>query len=134
MASNVRMKIAAGATVLGLGGLAGYALASNDGQSAAAGQAARELQPKVHTEVVHRTIHVRAKGRAEEDAAGGSPSAGSGTSLSSYESDDHDADESDDHGAYESDDGDEHGEHESDGHDRHESGEHDEHESEGGDD
>lgn len=68
MASNVRMKIAAGATVLGLGGLAGYALASNDGQSVAAGQAARD--PKVHTEVVHRTIHVRPKGRSDEMAAG----------------------------------------------------------------
>ena len=78
MASNVRMKIAAGATVLGLGGLAGYALGSNDGQppSASGQTTADKPKPKVHTQVVHRTIHVRPKGSSESAAAGSGSSSG----------------------------------------------------------
>ena len=47
--NNVRMKIAAGATVLGLGGLAGFALGSNDAPpaSAAGDAAAPHQKPKV---------------------------------------------------------------------------------------
>lgn len=59
--SNVRMKIAAGATVLGLGGLGGYALATNDTvepPTEAATLAAKQ-KPKVRTQVVRRTVHVR---------------------------------------------------------------------------
>jgi hypothetical protein len=91
------MKIAAGVTALGLGGLGGYALASNDGQTAAAGQATVE-EPKsgTRTEVVHRTIHVRARGRSEEAALAAS-SSGPGSAEaplsdlpSSYEGDDYD--------------------------------------------
>ena len=71
MASNMRMRIAAGATVLGLGGLAGYALGSNDGQQAQAGAASADHpKPKVHTEVIHRTKHVRPKPKTENAAAG----------------------------------------------------------------
>lgn len=83
MASNVRMKIAAGATVLGLGGLAGYALGSNDGQppSASGQTTADKPKPKVHTQVVHRTIHVRPKGSSENAAAGSSPGSGSAGST-----------------------------------------------------
>ena len=133
MASNVRMRIAAGATVLGLGGLAGYALATNDGQSAAAEAPAQDPKPKVRTEVVHRTIHVRAKDGSEAGAGGAAsgsspapgspgsvvtpvtdtsgyaaPSTGSSGSSSSDERDEH----GDDEGEHESDDD---GEHESDG-------------------
>jgi len=66
------MKIAAGVTVLGLGGLAGYALGSNDGQAASADAATAQEspKPKVHRQVVHRTIHVRPKGEPEDAAAG----------------------------------------------------------------
>ena len=83
MASNVRMKIAAGATVLGLGGLAGYALGSNDGPppSASGQTTADKPKPKVHTQVVHRTIHVRPKG-SSEDVAAGAGAAGSGSAGS----------------------------------------------------
>jgi hypothetical protein len=83
VASNMRMRIAAGATVLGLGGLAGYALGSNDGQQAHAGSATAEgfPKPKVHTQVVHRTIHVRPKGKTEK--VGGADAGSSGGSGSS---------------------------------------------------
>ena len=84
MASNVRMKIAAGATVLGLGGLAGYALGSNDGPppSASGQTTADKPKPKVHTQVVHRTIHVRPKGSSEDVAAGSGSAAGPGSAGS----------------------------------------------------
>ena len=81
MASNVRMKIAAGATVLGLGGLAGYALGSNDGPPPSASGQTTADKPKVHTQVVHRTIHVRPKGRTEDTAAGSSSGPGSAGST-----------------------------------------------------
>ena len=72
--ANVRMRIAAGATVLGLGGLAGYALGSNDGPpaSASAQSAALHQKPKVHKQVVHRTVNVHPKGKAAA-MAGASP-------------------------------------------------------------
>ena len=72
--ANVRMRIAAGATVLGLGGLAGYALGSNDGPpaSAAGTPAALHQKPKVHKQVVHRTVNVHPKGKAAA-LAGASP-------------------------------------------------------------
>lgn len=81
MASNLKMRIAAGATVLGLGGLAGYALGSNDGQQAQAGSATAQdpPKPKVHTQVVHRTIHVRPKGKTENAAAGSSAGSSGGS-------------------------------------------------------
>jgi len=83
VASNMRMRIAAGATVLGLGGLAGYALGSNDGQQAQAGAASADHpKPKVHTQVVHRTIHVRPKGSSKDVAAGSGAAAGSGSAGS----------------------------------------------------
>lgn len=137
MAGNVRMKIAVGATVLGLGGLASYALGSNDGQPASA-DAPTAQDPRVRTEVVHRTIHVRAKGRSEDVAgADGSSDPGAAEALvndlpSSYENDEGDEYESqgDEYesqgGGYESedaesesedDDGDEPDEHESEGED-----------------
>jgi hypothetical protein len=99
------MKIAAGATVLGLGGLGGYALAANDGQPASAGAATAEEQanPRAQTEVVHRTIHVRARGRSEK-AAGAAGSSVVGTAgapvndlSSSYEGEDYEEVESDEH-------------------------------------
>jgi hypothetical protein len=53
------MKIAAGATILGLGGLAGFAMGSNpaaDPQGVEATASQARLKPQ--TEVVRRTIHV----------------------------------------------------------------------------
>ncbi len=65
--TNIGLKIATGATVLGLGGLAGYALGSNDGiPSTPAATPAAHVKPKVRTHVVHRTIHVRPDSRGTE--------------------------------------------------------------------
>lgn len=67
------MKIAAGATILGLGGLAGYAVTSNGAQDASVPTTAAHLKPKVHTQVVRRTIHVRPHPERGAGAAGSSP-------------------------------------------------------------
>jgi DNA polymerase-3 subunit gamma/tau len=67
------MKIAAGATILGLGGLAGYAVSSNEAQTAAITPAAAHSKPKVHTEVIRRTRHIRPHPKADAGAAGASP-------------------------------------------------------------
>ena len=58
--NSLRMKIAALASVAGLGALGGYALSSNTGTSAPT-QAAltRRPKPKVKTQVMHRTVHVK---------------------------------------------------------------------------
>jgi len=78
------MKIAAGATILGLGGLAGYALGSNEAPTGpvASTPAAAQLKPKVRRQVVHHTIHVRRKPKATETGASPTPaSAGQTTSA-----------------------------------------------------
>jgi hypothetical protein len=61
LVKDIRTKIAAGATILGLGGLAGYALHSNDSLPPApqSTPAAAHLRPKVRTQTIRRTIHVR---------------------------------------------------------------------------
>ena len=72
--TNIRMKIAAGATILGLGGLAGFAMGSNpstDPQSIET--TATQARPKVRTQVVRRTVHVRPKSKDAEPSA---PAAG----------------------------------------------------------
>ena len=80
--NNVRMKIAAGATVLGLGGLAGFALGSNAAPPTPAAPvsapAAAHLKPKVKRQVVHHTVHVRRKPQGTEVSSAATPS-GSGT-------------------------------------------------------
>ena len=83
---NARVKIAAGLTVLGLGGLGGFALASNEGATATTtgSAAASQTKPKVHTQVVHRTIHVRPKPKAA--AAGSAASAPAAVSAPASES------------------------------------------------
>jgi hypothetical protein len=72
--SNVRMKIAAVATALGLGGLAGFALSSNSGPGATA-QAPKQVaeHPRIRTQVVHRTVHVPAKGGPAPAGSGSGP-------------------------------------------------------------
>ncbi len=71
--NNIRMQIAVGATILGLGGLAGYAVSSNGAQTpATVSAAAAHPKPKVHTQVVHRTIRPDPK-KSAKDAAGASP-------------------------------------------------------------
>lgn len=70
------MKIAAGATILGLGGLAGFAVSSNGAQNLpAVSTAAAHQKPKVHTQVVRRTTHVRPNPKAGKDPSGSSPAA-----------------------------------------------------------
>ncbi len=73
--TNVRMKIAAGATILGLGGLAGYALGSNDATTDTVSSApvAAQVKPKVRKQVVHHTVHVRRKPKATEVGGAGTP-------------------------------------------------------------
>lgn len=72
--NNIRMKIAAGATILGLGGLAGFAVSSNGAQNLpAVSTAAAHQKPKVHTQVVRRTTHVRPNPKAGKDPSGSSP-------------------------------------------------------------
>ena len=77
---DIRMKIAATATLLGLGGLGGYALTSNGSAPADAGATtAATSKPKVHTQVIRRTIHVRpdhpAAIAAAPPASGSAPAA-----------------------------------------------------------
>ena len=73
--TNLRMKIAAGATILGLGGLAGYALGSNDAttSSVTSAPAAAHVKPKVRKQVVHHTVHVRRKPKGTEVRGAGTP-------------------------------------------------------------
>jgi hypothetical protein len=74
------MKIAAGATMLGLGGLGGYALANNQAVTEATpASATAQGKPKVHTQVVHRTIHVRPHGATSDASVRTSPAAASGS-------------------------------------------------------
>lgn len=78
--NNVRMKIAAGATVLGLGGLGGFALAGNDAATtttAAPATATTRPKPKVHTQVIHRTIQVRPRPQATAASGPAAPAAAS---------------------------------------------------------
>ena len=71
------MKIAAGATILGLGGLAGYALGSNGApaDTVTSAPAAAQLKPKVRKQVVHHTVHVRRKPKATEVGGDATPAA-----------------------------------------------------------
>lgn len=71
--NDVRMKIAAGATVLGLGGLAGFALGTNDAPTSAAVKASANPDPKVKTRVIHRRIEVHPKSRAVDASDPGTP-------------------------------------------------------------
>jgi hypothetical protein len=64
------MKIAAGATILGLGALAGFAMGSSpsaDPQSIET--TATQARPKVRTHVVRRTVHVRPRSKDTEPSA-----------------------------------------------------------------
>ncbi len=70
---NARAKIAAAATVVGLGGLAGVALSSNSGQGTPS--AAKPMKPKVRTRVIRRTVHVTRHAKPKE----GSGVSGSGS-------------------------------------------------------
>jgi len=63
---NVKAKVAAGATVIGLGGLGGLAL-SQGGQAPSKPVADR---PLVHTKVIHRTIHVTKHAKPKHPPAG----------------------------------------------------------------
>ena len=79
---NAKVKTAVSVTVLALGGLAGVAVASNDGGSNS--EPAATLKPKVRTEVIHRTIHRTKKAKAAVSAAAVPAAAYSTTPASTY--------------------------------------------------
>ena len=70
--SSLRMKIAALASVAGLGALGGYALSSNTAWTATQTQAAltQKPKPKVKTQITHRTVHVKPKPKNASVASG----------------------------------------------------------------
>lgn len=66
--SETRTKIATGATLLALGGLAGVALSAESQQTTSS--AATPTPPvEVRTEVVHRTVHVIRREKAKKVSA-----------------------------------------------------------------
>lgn len=79
--SNLKTRIAATVTVIGLGGLAGLALGSGESQSTGTQVAEK---PVVRTKVIRRTIHVTKHAKPKHPAAtgsgGGALAAGSGSS------------------------------------------------------
>jgi hypothetical protein len=69
--NSLRMKIAALASVAGLGALGGYALSSNTGASTQTQAALTQRpKPKVKTQVTHRTVHVNPKHQNAAAASG----------------------------------------------------------------
>jgi len=82
--TRLKTKIAAAATVVGLGGIAGLALGQSHDQGAAQKSVAEK--PVVHTKVIKRTIHVtkHAKPKHPHVAAGSSSTgeAGEGSTYS----------------------------------------------------
>ncbi|MBK5218563.1 MAG: hypothetical protein JJE35_02070 [Thermoleophilia bacterium] len=81
--SKLKTRIAAGITVIGLGGLAGLALGSGEQQST--GTAVAE-KPVVRTKVIRRTIHVTKHAKPKHPAAtggGGGALAAAGSGLNS---------------------------------------------------
>lgn len=72
-----KTRIAAAATVLGLGGLTGIALS-------AGGRQANTLadKPLIHTKVIHRTVHVTKHLKSKHPVAGGSAEYAGSTSGS----------------------------------------------------
>lgn len=77
--NKTRIRIAAAATVVALGGLAGLAL--SDGHKQASTTVA--AKPAVHTKVIRRTIHVTKHAKPKHPAPGGSAS-GASTGSSAY--------------------------------------------------
>lgn len=63
--NDLRIKIAAFALVLGLGGLGGYAMSSNRAATQKAASA-----PTPTTQVIRRTVHVKPKHQHQAQAAG----------------------------------------------------------------
>ena len=100
-----RVKIASLVTVLALGALAAVALASGSGGNPAAVQTTDDVpaKPRVRTEIVHQTVHRRAKTRAASaGTSSGSSGAGGAVAVPATATpDDHgrDDDRFDDHGA-----------------------------------
>jgi hypothetical protein len=80
--SKLKTRIAAGITVIGLGGLAGLALGSSGEQQSTAAAVAEK--PVVRTKVIRRTIHVTKHAKPKHPAAtgtgGGALAAASGSS------------------------------------------------------
>lgn len=63
--TRLKTRIAAAATVLGLGGIAGFALGQNQGQAT---QPPVADKPAVHTKVIRRTIHVTRHAKPKDPA------------------------------------------------------------------
>jgi hypothetical protein len=76
---SMKTRIAAGATVVGLGGLAGVALSAGQHQSAAT----VADKPLVRTKVIRRTIHVTKHAKPKHPAAGGGMGGAAGYGRSS---------------------------------------------------
>ncbi|MBS1886418.1 MAG: hypothetical protein JSU06_04440 [Actinobacteria bacterium] len=66
--TRLNSRIAAAATVLGLGGIAGFALGQNHGQPT---QSTVAAHPLVHTKVIRQTIHVTKHAKPKHPAAAG---------------------------------------------------------------
>lgn len=77
---NAKTRIAAAATILGLGGLAGVAL--NAGKQAAPPAA---VKPLVRTKVIRQTVHVTKHIKPKHPAAGGTPGSPYRTSQTTTE-------------------------------------------------
>ncbi len=69
---NTKARIATGATILGLAGLAGVALSANRQQAADVAA----TKPAVRTKVIHRTIHVTKHAKPRHPRAGSRPRSG----------------------------------------------------------
>jgi hypothetical protein len=65
---NTRTRVAAAATILGLGGLAGVALNAGSKTSTPVG-----VKPLVRTKVIRQTVHVTKHIKPKRPAAGGTP-------------------------------------------------------------
>jgi hypothetical protein len=76
---SIRTRVAAGATVLALGGLAAVALSADNG-GGGGNQAVAERAP-VRTEVVRRTVHVTKHAKPKRPAAGSGSGSGGASSA-----------------------------------------------------
>lgn len=76
---RIKTRVAAAATVVGLGGLAGVAL--NAGQQSASQPVA--AQPLVRTKVIRRTVHVTKHAKPKHPAVAAPPAGASSTSSGS---------------------------------------------------
>ncbi len=80
MLNTFKTKIAAGATIIGLGGLAGVALSSGPGHKPA--QAPVATKPEIRTKTIRRTIHVTRHVKPKHPIGAARPAAATGATYS----------------------------------------------------